>query len=437
MDGRAGVSVVRYNDDRLNIRKAVALCGGLAGIPPGARVLIKPNFVMWDRVFPFPKYGVITTAVVLEELVRLLKEHGCSDIAIGEGAVEDKDIGSSSEAVFAGLGLDRLKDRYGLRLIDFNRGPFTAVDCGGFSLKVAAAALETDCLVNVPVLKTHNSTRVSLGFKNLKGCLAGASRMFCHHPEIPLDTFIQCIGEKLAPALTIIDGIYALDRGPAPNGTAFRTDLIIASRDMFAADVAGAAILGMDPAEVGHLAEHARRHSLSLDPAGLEIAGESLESVATPLKWDWGWLPDNSGPTAFGRLGISGLHYPKYDDTICSGCSYLNNLLLILLIGAYTGQPFPNIEFLSGKVARSAGGFDKTFLFGQCVVKVNRGNPAIREAVPIKGCPPRVEEIIAILHEHGINVSLDTYRQYRESLYDRYAGRPGFDEAHFRVAAPS
>ena len=433
---KATVSLLNFGDDPETIRRAVELCGGFKALSAAGRVLIKPNLVMWDDVLPFPRYGVITTALVIEALVRLLKEHGCSDITIGEGALEGGGPGGSGTAqAFRGMGFARLEKRYGVKLVDFNRGSFEKVDFGDFTLGVAAAALETDFLLNVPVLKTHSATRVSLGFKNLKGLLNLKSKMFCHHREIPLDIFVQRLGEKLKPALTVIDGIYALDRGPFLNGTAHRTDIVIASREMYAADVAGTRAMGLDPAEVGHLAEHARRHGLSPDMVNLETAGEEPAAPDKPLKWDWGWLEDNSGPTAFGQMGIKGIYYPKYDSSICSGCSFLNNMVLILLIGAYTGEPFDSVEFLSGKTARSRGGYKKTFLLGNCIIRENRGNPAINEAVPFKGCPPRAEEIVRLLNAHGINARLEDYVRYRESLAERYTGRPQFVEEHFAAGA--
>lgn len=431
----AAVGLVKFADERANVGRAIELCDGFKELTASKRVLLKPNLVMWDEVLPYPKYGVITTAVVVEEVVRLLKEFGCSDITIAEAATEDKDINSSTVAAYRGLGYPALEKRYGVKLLDLNEGPYEKVDFDGFSLNMAVPALEADFLIDLPVLKTHNSTKVSLGFKNLKGCLARRSKTFCHHREIPLDHFVHQIGEKLAPALTLIDGIYALDRGPAVNGTAHRADLLIASRDMFAADVVGTMLLGMKPAEIGHLAAYARKHNLPLDGSNIEVKGENISDHKMQLKWDWGWLEDNSGPTAFGRMGIEGIYYPKYDDTICSGCAFLNNMVLILLLGAYKGEPFNNIEFLTGKVARSRGGFDKTFLFGSCIIRENRDNPLINEAVPIKGCPPRAEDIVRILNEHGINADFDSYLLYRSSLAARYEEQPQFKEQHFAVSA--
>ncbi len=396
------------------------------------RVLIKPNLVMWDEVFAFPKYGVLTTSVVVEEVVKVLKEAGVQHITIGEASAESGEMGSGTWKAYEGLGYRRLQDKYNVILRDFNEGPFVKEELGPFNLRIAEEALESDYTINLPVLKTHNSTKVSLGFKNLKGCLHQAAKKHCHHVETPLDRFISFIGERLYSDITLIDGIYTLERGPAVNGTAHRSDILVASCDMYSADAAGSMLMGFKPEEIGHLRDYAERKGISLEE-NPEVTGESLEEFKMSLKWDWGWKEDNSGPSAFEKMGITGVNYPKYDHTICSGCSFLNNLVLILLIGAYDGTPFPNIEFLSGKKMKSQGGYDKTFLFGNCMVKVNKDNSLIKEAVPIKGCPPGEKEIVEVLNNHGIPVNIETYRQYRQSLAERYRGREEFDEDMFYV----
>lgn len=434
---RYKVSVVKYNNERTDVRKALELCGAmdkLTRLSPSHRVLLKPNLVMWDEMFAFPKYGVVTTALVMEEMVRILAEHGITNITIGEASSEDKSRGTGTLLAYQGLGYHKLQKRYGVRLADFNRGPFTAVEFDGFTLNFATEALETDFLINMPVLKTHSATKVSLGFKNLKGCLAKKSKMRCHHVDRPLDNFVSWLGEKIWPDITLIDGIYTLERGPAINGTARRADVIIASTDMFAADVAGSMAMGFAAEEIGHLRDFAIRHQLPLDGSDIEFTGDALQSVAMKLRWDWPWEDDNSGPPAFRRQGIEGIYYPKYDETICSTCSFYNNLILVLLISAYSGTPFGNIEFLSGKQRLSEGGYDKTFLFGKCIAQANKHNPNIRQAVEIRGCPPTLDEIIRVLNENGIPARLEHYRAYRQSLADRYSNQPEFSEDVYRVS---
>jgi uncharacterized protein (DUF362 family) len=387
---------------------------------------------MWDSVYPYPKFGVLTTSLLVEEMVRLLKSYGYNNITIGEGSIVDRAFGSDTKAAFAGLGYHVLRDRYGVQLVDFNDGPFERVDFDGYQLDISSHVLETDFLVNMPVLKTHSNTKVSLGLKNLKGCLHTRSKMFCHHTELPLDGFVSRLAPAIQPALTVIDGIYALEKGPVVNGRAYRNNLIIASTDPFAADAVGAKVLGFEPSEIDHIREYGQMQGLSFDD--VDVIGEKIEDVALPLSWDWTWLPDGSGPEAFGRLGMAGVYFPKYDNTICSGCSYLNNYLLVSLIGAYAQQPFSGMEFLGGKNCRSQGGYNKSFLFGKCAVELNKDNPLITEAVPLPGCPPAKEQILETLNLHGIRANDQAYADYRASIFKRYRNKAVFSEEHFQIS---
>ena len=81
------VAIVKYEKSLVSVRKAVELSNGLDHLSAGAKVFIKPNIVFWTKATNFPKYGVITTSRVVEDMVVLLKERGINDISIGEGTV--------------------------------------------------------------------------------------------------------------------------------------------------------------------------------------------------------------------------------------------------------------------------------------------------------------------------------------------------------------
>ena len=71
----------------------------------------------------------------------------------------------------------------------------------------------------------------------------------------PLDEFVARLGARLYPQLTLIDGIYSLENGPMHMGKAYRENLIVASRDMFAADSLGVpSAWASSPTDIGHLA---------------------------------------------------------------------------------------------------------------------------------------------------------------------------------------
>jgi uncharacterized protein (DUF362 family) len=106
------VAIVRYENPLESVRKAVELSRGLDHLPSKAKVFIKPNIVFWTKEVPFPKWGVITTSRVIEDMVVLLKERGIDDITIGEGTVTRKPKDKESPAhAFETLGYNVLKKR--------------------------------------------------------------------------------------------------------------------------------------------------------------------------------------------------------------------------------------------------------------------------------------------------------------------------------------
>ncbi|AET66518.1 hypothetical protein Desor_0837 [Desulfosporosinus orientis DSM 765] len=430
---KAPVSLIKVADVYEAVQESLKLCDGLSGLKVNDRILIKPNIVSWDFKLPFPPYGVVTTSVVINALVRILAENGFKDLTIGEGALPN--VKAKGTAVYEALGYKTLQERYGVKLVDFNTEKFVAVEYeDGFKLDIAHHALEADKIINVPVLKTHSQAKVSLGIKNLKGCLNKKSKQACHglgDQDLPF-TFPRII-EKLPVALTIIDGLYTLEKGPGPTGKAYRKDLIIASRDPFACDLVGAAILGYSAKEVEHLKYYAKRHGYSLELADYEVRGEKVLEQQEYTIYDWGWTEDDTGPVGFKKRGITGIAIRKYDNSLCTGCSVQFNPMLILLGSAYRGQPFPNVELVSGKQQLASPGFDRSVLFGKCACHNNRNNPNIKKALFLWGCPPDLGMISEQLAKEGIQCDYQEYIRFRNYLFDRYKAVEGFELADWTV----
>jgi Uncharacterized conserved protein len=430
---KTSVSIVRVKDVYESLQESLNLSNGLAGLNSSDKILIKPNIVSWDFDLPFPPYGVITTSAVIEALVRILAEHGFRDLSIGEGSLPM--LSPQGEAVYKELGYLKLQERYGVKLIDFNQEEFVTTDYGdGFRLDIAKQALEADKIINVPVLKTHSQAKVSLGIKNLKGCLSKKSKQFCHGVgDKELSLMFPRIIEKLPVALTIIDGLYTLEKGPAHTGKAFRKDLLIASRDPFACDLVGAAVLGYPANEVLHLANYAQRHGYSLELTDYEIKGESVADHQEFVNYDWEWSEDDTGPAGFKKSGITGLAVRKYDSSLCTGCSVQYNPMLILLSSAFKGKPFPNVEVVSGKQQLASSSFDNSVLFGKCACHLNKDNANLKKAIPIWGCPPNLEKFVEALAEVGIMCDYNEYVRFRHYLFGRYKEKDGFKLSDWTV----
>jgi len=394
------VSLVRFDGSLDSLRKAIELCDGFEKLSRSDSVLIKPNNCFRHRIMP--PYGMVTTSKIIEGVVQLLLEHGCKDISIGEGAIINifDELGPYTKRGFNGTGIDKVAERYGIKLVDFNQGDFHELDLGGIKVKVSRAALNTDFLINVPVLKTHFQAKVSLGFKNLKGCLSKDSKKRFHISK-RLDTLICLLSETIKSDLVIIDGIYMLEKGPETLvGVAHRKDLIIAGPDIFECDVVGATIMGIDPAQVNYLREFARRHDRSFDIGAIQIRGEDIDSLKEQLEWRF--EPDEELLTPAKVTGISA---PHPGQTLCSACGATLAFALSVFGKDNPGMDFGGVALYYGLELRPERDSRKIFLYGDCAIRSNKSlqNANNEEDIQsqkvflIEGCPPTLTNTLLAL----------------------------------------
>jgi uncharacterized protein (DUF362 family) len=435
------VAVVRYERPLESLRRAVELAGGMRGVSGSSRVAIKPNFCLWREGVDWPKYGVLTTARLVEDMVVLLKERGVERITMLEGIVEnEKRAVSTLQLVAKGMGLDILARRYGVNIVDVLKERFTKVEMDGETMSVNADILEADYVVNIPVLKTHSQTVVSLGIKNLKGTLSIPSRKRCHSvdPGNDLNRHLARLPGVVWPSLTVIDGIYSLERGPLLTGRAYRSDMIIASTDVVSADKVAATMLGIEPRTVPHLTLAAETYERPADLSDVTVVGEV--DITTALKrHEWEFEQNEAGdlPLFFERAGVRGLTYPQADTTMCTYCAdFIYYVIQGILMAENRDEPLDDVEVLHGKMVDPSGAHRHTLLVGQCQVKRNGDNPLIRHCVRIKGCPPSRADLVRAYAELGIELPKDFLKRMERNPADflkRYADDPDFDEALFRV----
>jgi uncharacterized protein (DUF362 family) len=436
------VAIVRYEKPLESVRRAVELSRGLDHLPSRARVFIKPNIVFWTRAVAFPKWGVITTSRVVEDVILLLKERGIDDITVGEGMVtmNPKDLATPAHA-FETLGYEKLKQKYGIKYLNIFERPFKKVGFGdGVELRFNADALDSDFVVDLPVMKTHNQTVVSLGIKNLKGLIDVSSRKKCHNmtPGKDLHFWVSKLADKMPPMLTLQDGIYTIERGPAPDGKMHRSNLLVASADVLSADLVGAAILGYTPEKVPHIMHAADNHGRPWDFSDIEVVGESIEDVARPHAYNFEYSETDEVilPTPLVKQGLKGIFYQKYDLSMCTYCSGVNGLMIAAIRFAWKGKAWDDVEILTGKSMSPTPGKKKTIMLGKCIYQAHKDNPDIQEAIPIKGCPPKPADMLKALHQAGIDADpglFDNIEALPGFYMERYKDKPEFDEAFFQV----
>jgi len=346
------VSLVKFDGSLDSIRKAIELCQGFEKLGRNDRVLIKPNNCFRHRIMP--PYGMVTTSKVIDGVVQLLLEHDCKDISIGEGAIINifDELEPYTKRGFKGTGIDRVAEKYGIKLIDFNQGPFHELDLGGIKVEVSSTLI---CLLN----------------------------------------------EAIKSDLVIIDGIYMLEKGPETLvGMAHRKDLIIASPDIFECDVVGAMILGIDPAQVDYLRAFAHRHSCSFDISAIQIKGEDIDSFKEQLEWRF--EPDEELLTPAKVTGISA---PHPGQTLCSACGATLAFALSVFGKDNPGMDFGGAALYYGLGLKPGRDTQKVFLYGDCAIRSNKSLPNVNneediqslQVFLIEGCPPTLTKTLLSL----------------------------------------
>jgi uncharacterized protein (DUF362 family) len=118
--------------------------------------------------------------------------------------------------------------------------------------KVHELILGSDVFINVPILKDHDSARLTMSMKNLMGIVW--DRRDWHANDLH-----QCIADfplYRKPDLNVLDAYYVMKRN-GPRGVS-RDDVVmmktqLISTDIVAIDAAGAKLFGLDPHEIRYI----------------------------------------------------------------------------------------------------------------------------------------------------------------------------------------
>jgi uncharacterized protein (DUF362 family) len=280
---RIVVSVVRVDDVNESVQRAVDLAGGL-GVEIGDVVVIKPNAKNQSP----PGYGVVTDPRVVEALVDLAYRQGAKRVKIAEGAAYPSGA-YDTFAAFQTSGIAEIARRWDIDLVDLNSYDSVDVDVSdGLVLdwvRVGRSVLEADRVVNVPVLKTHRGTLLSVCLKNVGvGCATREEKKRLH--RLGIDEGLVDVYSIVRPGFNVVDGIVALE-GDGPNlppGKARPLGLIVAGEDGLAVDAVCAKIMGFEPSSVKHLRLAEEKSLGIMDLNKIEIVGEDLNEVATEFE---------------------------------------------------------------------------------------------------------------------------------------------------------
>ena len=247
--------------------RALAAAGGLGRfVKTGQKILIKPN-IGWDKT---PEEGANTTPALVKHLVELCFKAGAKEVNVFDNTC------NNWQACYRNSQIEKaVKDAGGTMLMAHEESYYTDLELPrGVALKqvkVHKAWLESDVIINLPILKHHGGARMTAAMKNLMGVVW--DRRFYHRTDLH-----QCIADFTTidkkPTLNIIDAYNVMMRnGPRGVSTAdlATKKMLLLSTDMVAIDTAAARILEAKPDEIAYIAKAAAHNTGIADLEKLKI----------------------------------------------------------------------------------------------------------------------------------------------------------------------
>ena len=224
--------------------------GGMgAFVSKGQKVLVKPN-IGWDVI---PEHAANTNPLLVKRIVEHCFRAGAKEVYVLDHSLDNW------VNCYKNSGIEKAAKSGGAKVVPANSESYyqqVAIP-GGIklqSVKVHQLLLETDVFINVPILKDHNSVRMTCCLKNTMGLVW--DRGYWHANNLN-----QCIADyalyEKKPALNIIDCFNVMVKH-GPQGVS-KEDVVamksqIITTDWVAGDAAAARMLGVPAEKIEYIA---------------------------------------------------------------------------------------------------------------------------------------------------------------------------------------
>jgi uncharacterized protein (DUF362 family) len=235
-------------------RAAIDALGGMKKfVSRGDVVVVKPN-IGWDRL---PEHAANTNPEVVATIVRMCFEAGAKKVKVFDRSVND------ARRCYVQSGIFKAAKDAGADVSYVDERRFKDKVINGLVLKswpIYEEILTADKVINVPVLKHHSLSRLTMSMKNWMGIMGGSRGQI--HQRI--DESLVDLSGAVKPVLTVLDAVRILTKNGPQGGNVKdvkRLDTVVAGVDQVAIDSYGATLFGIKGNELGYL-RLAEKHGL-------------------------------------------------------------------------------------------------------------------------------------------------------------------------------
>ncbi|MDA8326490.1 MAG: DUF362 domain-containing protein [Nitrospiraceae bacterium] len=293
-------------------------CG--AHIPRGGLVLLKPNFLSPAP----PEKAMLTHPLVVRAVSEYVLEKG------GRPQISDSPAVGAFEKILKEGGFREALSGLDVRFSEFRESVPVAAPSMPYGirppfpkLELAKDALDAELIINLPKLKTHAQMLLTLGIKNLFGCVVGLRKPEWHfRAGVDRQMFASLLVQvwaALRPAVTLLDGVLALEGdGPGKGGVPRRLGLLFASSSAPALDIAVCRTLGIEP---GRVPTNEAAGKMGFHAEEIEIDGAKQKYPVENFVLPGQAMDVIFGPKRFhGAMRAHLLQRPVVNEDLCKLC---------------------------------------------------------------------------------------------------------------------
>jgi len=244
------VALIRCEDySRDNISEAIKrqfeLLGGLEKfISRGDSILLKPNFIAPKS----QRHATQTHPAVIIETARLLKDFGARPF------VGDSPAWSNVFACVRVLKMEEPLKKLSVPVRQLDKPKWRKIGKSNIKVGISSVALDADRIINLPKFKTHQQLVATFAVKNMFGCVSGKRKALWHFRKGgKFEDFCELIIEIfrfLNPALTIIDGVMAMDGAGPIRGRTRPLGWLIGGTEPIACETVCCKLVNIKPEEL-------------------------------------------------------------------------------------------------------------------------------------------------------------------------------------------
>jgi uncharacterized protein (DUF362 family) len=251
------------------IQKQFELLGGLEKfVSRGDSVLLKPNFIAPRS----RRYATQTHPAVIIETARLLIDFGAKPF------IADSPAWSNVFACVKALKMEESIKKLSIPVKQLDKPKWCKIAAKNTHVGISSIALDADVIINMPKFKAHQQLLATFAVKNMFGCVCGKRKAIWHFRKgRKPDEFCQLlidIYRHLNPALTIIDGVMAMDGFGPIRGRTRPLGWLISGTDPIACETICAKLININPQEIPIIKTANKKGVGCSDLSEIEIAGD-------------------------------------------------------------------------------------------------------------------------------------------------------------------